>query len=78
MLPCLYGGSYRKLEAEVVERYLTVVPAISNTLEDPTYGSDDTEDACDPVTTIEDTDRLDYTRRSGPETNIVGRCVKFG
>jgi len=45
--------------------YLTVVPGISNALEGPTYGSDDTEDSRDPMTAIEDADRLNYTRGSG-------------
>lgn len=58
-------------------RYLTVVPGISSTLEDPAYGSDDTEDTCDPMTAIEDTDRLDYTRGSGARTDMVGRLVRI-
>lgn len=53
----------------VAGHYLTVVPAIPNTLEDPTYGSDDAEDACNPVTAIEDTDRLNYARGSGTEAD---------
>jgi len=45
--------------------YLAIVPGVSDTLERPTYGSDDTEDTRDPMTAAEDADRLNYTRGSG-------------
>jgi len=49
----------------VVLPYLAVVPTVSGTLEDPTYGGDDTEYTRNPMTAIEYTDRLDDTRGSG-------------
>lgn len=53
-------------------RYLTIVPSVSSTLEDPTQGGDDTEDTRHPMTAIEYADRLDYTRRSGTRKWMVG------
>jgi len=70
-------GSYEKSSQGVVKRYLTVVPAISNALEGPTYGCDDTEGTCDPMTATEDEDRLDYARGSSTKTGIVGSLVRI-
>jgi len=66
----------KKSSQGVVKRYLTIVPAISNALEGPTYGSNDTEDTCDPITATEDADRLDYARGSSTKTRIVGSLVR--
>jgi len=60
-----FGLVYSMSSSVVVLPYLTVVPAISNALGDPADGSDDAEDTCDPMTAIEDADRLNDTRRSG-------------
>ena len=67
-------GDSRKGAAK---RYLTVVPTISDTLKDPTYGSNNTENACDPMTAIEDADRLNYARGSGAKADVVGRPVRI-
>lgn len=65
VLPYLCRGWYERLQARVEEGYLTVVPAISNSLDDPSHGSNDTEDARDPMTTIEDPYCLNDARGSG-------------
>jgi len=59
-----FGLVYSVSGRIMVLPYLTVIPPIPNALDDPTYGSDDTEDACDPMTAIEDADRLNDTRGS--------------
>lgn len=67
----------KKSRQGVTERYLTVVPAISNTLEGPAYGSDDTEDTCGPVTAAKNADCLDYSRGSGTEMGCVDILVRI-
>ena len=58
-------------------RYLTVVPAISSTLDGPAYGCDDAEDARNPMSAVEDPDRLNYTGGSGTEICIVGGLIRI-
>lgn len=61
----------------VAKRYLTVVPAISKTLDGPANGGDDTEDTCNPMAATKDADRLNYARGSGARMNIVGSLVRI-
>lgn len=59
-----FGFVYSVPSSIMMLPYLAVVPAVSNTLEDPAYGSNDAEDTCDPMATTEDADRLNDTRGS--------------
>ena len=65
-------------KSEVEECHLTVVPGIPNALDEPASGSNDTEDTCHPMTTIEDADRLDDTRGPGTGIDLVGDSVRTG
>ena len=57
--------------------YLTVVPAISSTLDGPAYSCNDAEDAHNPMSAIEDPDRLNYTGRSGTAICIVSGLIRI-
>ena len=61
-----------KARRGATRRYLTVVPAISNTLNGPARSSDDAEDARNPMATTEDPDRLNDSRGSGTIMGTVG------
>ena len=77
MLPYLCRGWRERFQAGVGERYLTVVPAISSGLDDPPYGSNDTEDSCDPMAAIEDPYRLNDACGSGTRWIPVGNRVTW-
>ena len=70
-------GLCERFRVGVGKGYLAVIPPIPGALDDPAHGSNDTEDACNPMTAIENADRLNDTRRSGTKVDVVGGSVRI-
>ena len=61
---------------EATKHYLTIVPAVSSTLDDPAYAGDNAENTRDPVAAVKDPDRLNYARGPSTAMYIVGCLIR--
>jgi hypothetical protein len=68
----------KEFQVVVEGLYLTVIPAVSSSLDDPSYRSNDTEDSCDPMTAVEDSDCLNDTRGSSTKgVSLATRILRI-